>query len=69
MREPHITSHHPVPGDAGHSALQDERLALPQVVARVVGYADIEGYRGAQERQEKERHDSLLCSASQATEC
>ena len=32
----------PSPGDAGHPTLQDQRLALPQVVARVVGDPDIE---------------------------
>ena len=62
----------PSPGDAGHPTLQDERLALPEVVARVVGDADIEGQGGGQERQgeeEEERHDespALLCSPAQS---
>ena len=57
-----------IPVDAGYSTLQYERLALPKVVTWVVGDADIESQTGGQERQE-ERHDSLLYSAWQATEC
>ena len=48
-----------VPGEAGQPTLQDEGLAPPQVVARVVGEADIQSQGGGQDRQEEEerRHD------------
>ena len=64
LEEAEISPYPPVvPVNAGQSALQYEGLSLPEVVAGVVGDADVEREDGteAEEEGEEGRHDGLHC--------